>query len=288
MKVFLLTTLLFLYLATTSSLYERMSLKALKASSTAVHWKISPTLLQFACGEFKGVTSTLLTLETGAYLGTELVREADGSYRKLTKKFDWDYVERLIRLGMTLDPYFSQLYILGQGHLPWYGNKVRAQNEILDIAIKARFWDWQPMRSKAFNYYFFLNDYKKAGELLIKAGTRYQAPDFLPILGARLAEKGGNVQSAIILLRSMLLHKDPLDADYPQIRDRLIALQGIAILNEAVGRYHQDLGRFPKDPLELLERKYLKAIPSNPYAMDYCIDHRGRLYFDNPKCQTIP
>lgn len=288
MKRFLfLLIILFSYSSTASYLYNRSTLDTLKPSTTAVNWQINPTLLQFLCGEFKGVMSTLITLETGAYLGTEIVQEQDGTYRKLTKENDWDYVERLIRLGMALDPHFSQLYIIAQGHLPWAGNKVIEQNEILDIAIKARFWDWQPLRTKAFNYYYFLNNYKQAGELLIEAGSRYRAPDFLPILGARLAEKGGDVNSAIILLQSMLDNKNPLDADYLGISDRLQALQGISILKEAVIQYHNTFGKIPQNPEELLQADFIKKIPNNPYNLPYCIDTRGKLYFDKPNCKTI-
>lgn len=287
MRLFLFFTILSLYLGSASFLYDNTQVREQQASTTAVNWQMNPDLLQFVCGEFKGVVSTLLALETGAYLGAEIVRNPDGSYREIKKKHDWNYVERLIRLAMALDPCFSQVYILSQGHLPWAADKVKEQNEILDLAINGRFWDWQPMYFKAFNLYYFFNKYQEAGELLIKAGDRNHAPDFLPILGARLAQKGGQVEGAILLLKSMLLNKDTREPDYQPLADRLQALQGVLVLTKAAEQYKKDHGHIPSSVSHLVTSGLLSELPENPYGVAYCIDTVGAVHFDNPRCRKV-
>lgn len=272
------------YLIIHTKVFELKEHEFIKPSETIATWNIAPDTLKLLSGEFSGVISTLITLELGAYLGEELVRKSDGNYMLVKKNYDWEFVERLIRLTVGLDDKFLQVYIISQGHLPWWGGEVDVQNEILDIGIKARYWDWQLMQFKAFNQYYFLNDYKSAGESLIQAGKRPNAPEFLPILGARLASKDGDVKGAIVLLKSMLMNKKIDDPDYKNIHDRLLALQGIEKITVAIDRYKIIKGTIPESLKKLIEDGLLSELPDNPYG-DYCLGISGKVFFDEIGCE---
>jgi len=45
------------------------------------------------------------------------------------------------------------------------------------------------------------------------------------------------------------------------------ATADVASLNQAIGQFQIDKGRFPKDLDELVQEKYLKKVPDAPYGM---------------------
>jgi hypothetical protein len=45
------------------------------------------------------------------------------------------------------------------------------------------------------------------------------------------------------------------------------ATADVASLNQAIGSFQVDKGRFPKDLDELVQEKYLKKVPDAPYGM---------------------
>ena len=249
-------------------------------------WNLPPLALHALAGEFKGLVADYLTLEAGAQLGTELARNPDGSFRVVKKIYDWANIHRIFTASQTLDPSFAQTFIVAQGWLPWEpANMVAEAQRILQIAAENRPWDWQPTHARGFNMYYFLKQPGEAGKLFLEAAQTPNAPSFLPILGARLAQKGGETQTAIFIMKSMLLGKDPKDPEYNEISDRLKALEGVAIFEQGVSDYQREFGSIPESLEQLLTSGILPSLPENPYKMDYCIDTAGVLFFDNPDCR---
>lgn len=275
------------YAISYNALLNQRTSHAAQAQSTSA-WALPPLVLKVLAGEFKGLIADLIVLEVGAQLGTEVVRDPRGGLRTIKKEYDWPAVHQLFVNSQALDPAFAQTFILAQGHLPWEpANMVAETQDILKIAAQNRPWDWQPAHIMGFNNYYFLDNPGEAGKIFLAAARDVpHAPPFLAILGARLAQKGGETASAIALMESMLEGKPETDPDYQEMMERYQALQGVLVLEEAVKRYTAKFGRAPGSLDDLMLFGILTSLPANPYKVDYCMDEAGKIYFDNPKCRT--
>ncbi|OGQ98910.1 MAG: hypothetical protein A2505_03220 [Deltaproteobacteria bacterium RIFOXYD12_FULL_55_16] len=283
--------ILFSFYATSySALLQQRSEVSLTSSSSSGIWNLPPVALLALAGEFKGLMADYLTLEVGAQLGTELVRNPAGGFRVVRKHYDWPGIHRLFVASQTLDPSFAQTYIVAQGWLPWKpADMVAKTQEILKIATKNRDWDWQPAHAMGFNAYYFLKQPGEAGKIFLEAAKTPNAPPFLTILGARLAQKGGETEAAIIIMKSMLADKNSEEPGYTDMIERLLALEGVLVIEQAANSYEKARGRKPSSLTELTASGLLAALPPNPYNLDYCLDTAGVIYFDKPDCQaSIP
>jgi len=273
-----------LYAASYSALLKQGREFNHSASSAGI-WNLPPGALLALAGEFKGLFADYLTMEAGAQLGTELVRKQEGGFRVVKKHYDWPNIHRIFQAAQTMDPSFAQTFIVAQGWLPWEpANMVVETQKILQTAALSRPWDWQPYRSMGFNAYYFLNQPGEAGKFFLQAANTPNAPQFLSILGARLAQKGGATKTAIVIMKSMLTDKNPEEPGYVDILDRLHALEGVLLIEQATASYEKKLGRKPSSLTELTASGILAALPPNPYNLDYCMDTTGVIYFDKPDC----
>lgn len=252
-------------------------------------WNLPPLVLKVLAGEFKGLVADLIVLEAGARLGTELVRNPQGGFRIVPKQYDWPAIHQLFVASQALDPAFAQTYTLAQGWLPWEpANLIAETQDILKIAAQNRPWDWRPTHDMGFNEYYFRNNQGEAGKLFLEAAKTPNAPSFLSILGARLAQKGGETASAIVIMKSMLAGKDQQEPGYADMLDRLHALEGVLVIEKAVREYENAMGRKPSALSELTASGMLAVLPPNPYNLDYCMDAAGNIYFDKPDCREAP
>ncbi len=138
-----------------------------------------------------------------------------------------------------------------------------------------------------FNAYYFLKQPGEAGKLFLEAAKTPNAPSYLTILGARLAQKGGETATAIVIMNSILANKNPEEPGYSHMADRLHALEGVLVIEQAVKRFAESRGRKPLSLHELTDSELLKTLPANPYNEDYCIDQAGIIYFDKPDCNIL-
>lgn len=275
------------YAVSYNALLQQRSHAGQAANSSSGIWNLPSVALLAVAGEFKGLMADYLTLEAGAQMGTQLIRKPEGGFQVVKKLYDWPSIHRIFVASQTLDPSFAQTYIVAQGWLPWDpANMVEETQEILKTAAKHRPWDWQATHFRGFNAYYFLKQPGEAGKLFLEAAKTPDAPSFLSILGARLAQKGGETATAIVIMKSMLAEKDSEEPGYADMLDRLHALKGVLIIEQAVSKYEKAMGHKPASLSELTSSGILAALPPNPYNLDYCIDSAGLIYFDKPDCQV--
>ncbi|MGB9500452.1 MAG: hypothetical protein ACKVE4_12090 [Dissulfuribacterales bacterium] len=234
-------------------------------------WNLPTEFVLALSGEFKGLTADLVILEAGAYIGKDDKR----------KDQDWEGITRLFRLAMALDPYFLHTCTLIQGFLPWEAGMVEDALDLLSISKASRLWDWRPAYFMGFDNYYFLGRNAEAGRLLLEAASIPEAPTFLALIGARLSYKGGQTQAAIALLKTMLAQQDETDPAYEDVRARLAALNGVRILEVAIGQFKKQFGRRPGQLTELVETGILGKLPENPYGLPYCLGKDGTVLFDS-------
>lgn len=284
--LFIGLVLLGFYTASYNALLQQRSIVGRTEQRSSGIWNLPPMALLAIAGEFKGLMADYLTMEAGAQLGTEMVRNPAGGFRIVKKQYDWPGIHRLFVASQTVDPSFAQTYIVAQGWLPWDAGMVAETQEILKVAAKNRPWDWQPYHSMGFNAYYFQNRPGEAGKIFLEAAKTPNAPSFLAIIGARLAQKGGETETAIVIMKSMLADKNPEEPGYTDMLDRLHALEGVLVIERAANSYEKTLGRKPSSLAELTASGLLATLPPNPYNLDYCMDTAGIIYFDKPDCRN--
>jgi hypothetical protein len=250
-------------------------------------WNLPPAVILAIAGEFKGLVADYLTLEAGAQLGTELKRRADGSFEVVVKDHNWQSIYKLFLASQALDPSFGQTYLLMQAHLPWEpAHMVEEALAFLAITAENRPWDYQVFQAMGFNNYFFLNRPKEAGTFYLKAAQVPGAPPLFALLGARLSQQGGDTETAIVAIQSMLAGKNETDYGYIDMNERLVALQGVLQIENAVAAFAARFHKRPASLAELRDSGFLEQVPVNPYNTDYCIDLEGRVFFDQVNCDT--
>ena len=228
---------------------------------------VSPTLLEIAAGEFKGLLADYLLLKGSTFLG--------GRFE--TTESDWEAVHILFRQSLALDPYCFQTCYYIQAFLPWKGGMAREAIELLEISRKHRSWDWNPGYFIGFDYFYFLDDNLSASKYLMEASRLPRAPSLLYLLGSRLAQKGGQTETAIVFLKSMYDKSDD-EQTREIIAQRIEALAGVFILEKGISQFTLRFGHPPKNLQELVHTEILEELPKNPYKMPYTYEN-GQIGF---------
>lgn len=219
---------------------------------------------------YKGVLSDFQFLKLTTFVGDRIV------HQERLKEEDWDYFKASVESVTNLDPYFLDPYFLSEGLLTWEAGQPEEANRILERGVQHLTWDWRLPYFVGFNYFYFLHDYEKGADYIMKASRLPHAPDYLPTLAARLAYYGGKTKTGILFLKGMLANT----AD-PNLRKifqmRLLALEMAAVIEEAVKKFQKDHDRLPKAN-ELVSRGYLKELPADPYGGKWGIMKNGRVF----------
>jgi len=249
-------------------------------------WNLPPLLLMTVAGEFKGIMASMITLEAGARTGTRVVRNGDGFVSK-EPKINCQSVYKMLTASQALDPSFQQTFIMASSFLPWGCEMVNESIVFLETARKARPNYWMPVSLLAFNHYYFLDDYATAGEIYLRAAQEMKNPlPYFAILGARLIKKGGQTENGVIMLKSVLAAMQPDGPGFDEIKKRLQALQATLVMEKAICSYKEKTGSLPEEPEQLLTSGILEKLPRNPYDFSYCINQKGKVFFDRPNCRS--
>ncbi len=228
--------------------------KNLEPTQTVSALHIHPKVLEIVSGEFRSLLADYLILKASVYLGGR------NSNPDSCKKA----VSTLFRQSATLDPYFFQTCYLVQGYLPWWKDDFIKQGiDILELERRNRDWDWQPGFFIGSDYFYFLKDNVTASKYLMEVGEKYPAAESLGLLGARLAQRGGETIASIAFLKTMHAGTENDNAK-DEIERRILALGGILKLEKAIVRFKSMFFGHPPDTLEqLVESGILEKLPKN-------------------------
>jgi hypothetical protein len=230
---------------------------------------VAPELMQAMAGEFKGLFADYLLLEAASFIGSKQFLDASPE--------DYDAVARLLDQSSKLDPYFRNTYLLTHGSLPWIPKKYAETLTILERSKEHLPWDWLPGFLIGFDYFYFLEDDSTASQKLMETSRIPGVPSFLATMAAQLAANAGKIDTAIEFLVAMY-EKTEEEKAKNSIKQRITALQGIKILNEAVSRYTARFGKAPEDLNELVETSTLDSLPENPYNRPYTMKN-GQIHW---------
>ena len=233
---------------------------------------VPPVALRLIAGEFNGIISDFILLQIGSFIGSG----------KKIEKDEWENVFLGFDQVMELDPYFEQTYLQAQSAMAWDARKPEKAIRLLDISRKSRFWDFRPGFYMGFDYYYFFNDYENASNIFLETAKVKNAPVLVALLGSRFSSKHGRAQASLMILENMLDEPDITDENVKEINNRINALKGVIIIENAVKAYFDKFGTKPDTLDRLIETGVLVNLPPNPYALPYTYDAKtNQVRFDD-------
>lgn len=274
--------LLILIIVVTSFSLTNMSLQESRKNLGARYSvKISPVssqVIKMLAGEFNGLFADYILLNIASF---------NGSSHHVISKNEWDKIYLGFMQIMELDPYFEQSYLLAQSILAWEAKKPHQAIDILEKSRNKRLWDFRPGFYQGFDYYYFLGDYKNAASVFTEVAKMKDPPLLVVLLASRFAVKEHQTSTSLQML--FQINKNPdLDEKYKkEIEDRILALQGVLIIEKAINIYKKKYGELPDSLDKLITKKLLSGLPENPYHTSYRYNkEENRVFFDLAKDNT--
>lgn len=178
-----------------------------------------------------------------------------------------------------LNPRHEDNYYTAAAILPWGGQLDPAQ-KVLQLATEARTNDPLPPFFHGFNRYYFHRDYVGAGQDMLIAAARSEPVNKAALTGvaAKWIERGYDPKQAIAMLNGL---SD--GSSNPRLKRLLQArserLQGLMLLQDAVGKFKQQQQRPPASLAELVQSGTLAALPVDPLGKGYVLSPQGEPQF---------
>lgn len=222
-----------------------------------------------ALGEYKWFMGDILSFRSLIYYGGKTSALARGD----CKKIELFNLYRTVKTSVLLNPYNEDAYYFAQGAFNWGVGQTESVNSILKYIMKYRTWDWKLPYFLGFNYSYFLHDYENAAKYFKEAGKMTGSPLFNK-LAARYFYEGGDTELAISYMQFML--KSEKDKSRKKVYlVRLQVLEGMAMIEKSMERFHVQYGTFPYSIQEIVDSGILKNMPIDPYGGQYYIDNQG-------------
>jgi tetratricopeptide (TPR) repeat protein len=161
----------------------------------------------------------------------------------------------------SLYPQFKDVYHYSQAYLPHVGPDVaKIANEVLEIGKKANRNDFLIPFFQGFNYFRYLEEPIKASEIFQEASQLPNAPPMFAHLAVILAAEGGQLEAAILFLKSLLKDPDIDEIAKRRYLEELGMCYDALSVQEAVTKYKNEKGAYPAN-LEELVPQYLNRLP---------------------------
>lgn len=184
-------------------------------------------------------------------------------------------IVRTAEVVTRLCPYYYDIYYIANGYLTWDFNDVETANRFLKKGIAHYPQRWIFYLFLGFNHFYFLSDNEKGAYYLVKASEISGRP-FYAHLASKLLYASGKTEFAISVVKNML--ENTKDEGWRKsLRTRLEALEEIYAIERAVETFVEKVGRRPKHIEELVENRFLKAIPEDPYGGKFYLDEEGNV-----------
>lgn len=237
----------------------------------------SPKVIKKLSLGYEGLMANIYWTRVVQYYGG-VHRTGGGNYELL-----WP----LLNITTQLDPHLTQAYEFGGSFLsakPPNGAGVPDKAvELVEYGISQNPDDWHLYYDLGFIYYD-QKEYRGAAGAFLAGSKLPNAHPFLAVLAARMAEHGGELETARLLWKTTyqtsadkdirsnaLTHLRALQAD-----DDVVQLQRIA------ENYKQRFGHYPANFLEIARAGMLGGIPVDPAGHPYKLAAKGNVLVSDP------
>ncbi len=181
----------------------------------------------------------------------------------------------LLDITTTLDPHLLDVYRVGSSFLaepdPIGAGQPHEALKLLDKGIRVFPNDWRLLYDKGFIYYWFLQDYKSAGEMWLAASKLPSAPYWTAGLAAMSMSKGGAIEIALALWQRQYQESDRKDIR-ENARNHLLSFQvakDIWTLEMLLDKFRASNGTFPQSLRELARGQKHKYSTTDPSGIPY-------------------
>jgi tetratricopeptide (TPR) repeat protein len=184
----------------------------------------------------------------------------------------------LLDITTSLDPRFNIAYRFGSIFLaekfPGGAGRPDLAIALLEKGYRANPTRWQYLQDVGFVYYWWVGDYRQAGEWFHKAAGIPGAPWWLRSLAAVTLTQGGDRQSSRVLWQSL---RDSSDNDWVRNNAslrlaQLDALDAIDQLTGVVRDFTARTGTIPASWDALVRARVLRAVPQDSTGVPYLLD----------------
>jgi tetratricopeptide (TPR) repeat protein len=193
----------------------------------------------------------------------------------------------LLNLTTQLDPHLIPAYQFGGTFLSakppnGAGTPARAI-ELVEYGIRHNPDDWHLYYDLGFIYYD-LKDYRGATDAFERGSRVPNAHPFLKVLAARMAEHGGDLETARILWSATYQTTNDKNVR-SNAASHLRAVQvdvEVTELERSVEAYRQRIGHLPGSFAEMVNEGFLRGVPVDPLGKPYKLTSEGKVILRDP------
>jgi len=239
----------------------------------------SPKLIRRVSLGYDGLLADIYWTRAVQYYGG-ISHQGGGRYELL-----WP----LLNITTQLDPHIIPAYQYGATFLtakPPHGAGLTDKAiELMEYGIRNNPDDWHLYEDLGFIYYSNLKDYRHASEAFERGSHVPNAHPFLRILAARMAQHGGELQTA------QMLWSEVYETTHDKyIRENAIwhlravkVGQDVTELERLAGIYRQQTGHLPQSFRDMARAGLLRGIPLDPVGNEYQLDTQGNVFIADPE-----
>jgi hypothetical protein len=214
--------------------------------------------------------------------------------RFATKGATFPLLWPLLDISTTLDPHILVAYRAGAFFLSESGNggpgRPDLAVELIERGIRANPNEWILNVDLGFLYYWRLADYTSSATAFLDGSNKPNAPDWMKVMAARVAQKGGSLDT------SRMIWSEIYESNKnPKIRERALEiLRGLKAeedeieLNRLADEYQKRFGRYPASVNELRSAGLIGGIPVDPDGYPYRFEPDGKAALDPKSSVVIP
>ena len=233
----------------------------------------SPAMLKRMSLGYTGLLADIYWTRAVQYFGA----------RHVVRSRHYELLAPLLEITTQLDPQLTAAYEFGSVFLtqppPNGAGDPDAAIRLVQYGIQHNPGDWRLYYNLGFIYSLEKKDYLAAAQAFAQGSKVPGAHPFLKILAARMAQRGGDVETSRLLWSTTYeTSKDP------QIKANAIShLRALQVdevvpkLEEVVSQYTLRAGHAPENWAELVRAGYLPGIPLDPVGHPYKLVAGGRV-----------
>lgn len=193
----------------------------------------------------------------------------------------------LLDIVTTLDPGMLDAYRAGSSFLaepdPVGVGQPREAIKLLDKGISHHPLEWRLWFDKGFVYFWFLTDFKSAGEAWLAGSRLSRAPPWMEGLAAMGLSRSGAVETAKTLWQHQYQESNRADVK-ENARNHLLNIriaEDLWTMEFLLNKYRERVGDFPQRLDDLVRAGFLRYIPQDPLGTPYLYEPKiGRIRLD--------
>jgi tetratricopeptide (TPR) repeat protein len=233
----------------------------------------SPKIIQRMSLGYTGLLADIYWTRAVQYFGR----------KHFLRAHEYKLLAPLLNITTQLDPHLIVAYEFGSIFLtqppPQGAGDPDAAIRLVQYGVTHNPDDWHLYYNLGFIYYLDKKDYLAAAKAFDQGSKVPNAHPFLKVLAARMAERGGDVETARLLWTTT----------YESTQDKQIKANAVSHLRalqvdevvpkleDVIARYAQRSGHPPQSWAELIRAGYLPGVPLDPIGNPYKLVPGGKV-----------